>query len=182
MILSLWDNLLDDQDLIADLARVHEDFRLIDKTRFFWYPRAFELDSETAPVPPAGRAPQNPIERLAEVVIATVRPPSLAGVEYWTNSLPSGAAMPMHQDKDEKLYWTSQQLSHPLISTVYYPIEPTFTGGQLVVNGEHLLYPHGNQLAAFKGTFPHGVQSVKSGTRHSIALNLWASTPVTYQD
>lgn len=171
MILSLWDDLVSDRRLLEDLKAVHDDFRLIDRSTFYWYPR-------TSDEP--GR-PGNPIEALAELVVATVCPPGLAGVEYWTNSLGVGEIMHPHVDKDEKLYWTSKEFRHPDISTVYYPGQLPFTGGELVIDRRHLVSPGPNQLAAFRGTLEHGVQKVKSGTRHSIALNLWSRTPSAYQ-
>jgi hypothetical protein len=51
----------------------------------------------------------------------------------------------------------------------------------LAIDRRHLISPGPNQLSAFRGTLEHGVQKVKSGTRHSIALNLWSRTPSAYQ-
>ena len=115
------------------------------------------------------------------MVIDRVQPERLAGVEYWTNTMATGATMHLHVDKDEKLYWARKETVHPYISTVYYPRHSPFEGGELVINGENLVRPRGNQLAAFRGTFPHGVQKVKSGVRRSIALNLWDRTPSAYK-
>ena len=128
----------------------------------------------------ARRSPANPIEELAELVVQTVRPQKLAGVEYWSNTLAEGENMPIHQDKDEKLFWTKKQLAHPAISTVYYPGVTDFAGGELTVNRENILRPRANQLVAFRGSLPHGVNKVASGERRSIALNLWSRTPTTY--
>jgi hypothetical protein len=170
LFLSVWDELVRDADLAAALDRVHRDFHLIDQSTFFWY----DMTS------PARRSPANPIEELAELVVRTVRPQKLAGVEYWSNTLGEGENMPIHQDKDEKLFWTKKQLAHPAISTVYYPGVTDFAGGELTVNRENILRPRANQLVAFRGSLPHGVNKVASGERRSIALNLWSRTPTTY--
>lgn len=168
--LAVWDDLVRDRALIDALKAVHDEFRLIDRSTFFWYDLTLSKR----------RGPANPIEELAEIVVRTVRPGKLAGVEYWSNSLAEGEGMPIHQDKDEKLYWTKRQLAHPDISTVYYPGHSAFAGGELIVNRENIIRPRPNQLAAFRGTLPHAVNKVASGTRHSIALNLWSRTPTTY--
>ena len=170
MILSLWEDLIKNNDLMDKLKVAHEDFRLIDRSTFFWYPRVTDT---------AG-SPSNPIEALAELVVERVKPAKLAGVEYWTNSLGEGEIMHPHKDKDERLYWSKKELRHPDISTVFYPGFIPFTGGELVVDRRHLVNPGPNQLAAFRGDLEHGVQKVKSGTRHSIALNLWSVTPSAY--
>ena len=168
LMLSYWRDILATGDLAARLREVHEDFRLIDRETFFWYPRPLEGPG----------CPRNPIEELAEIVIETVRPPRLAGAEYWTNSLPAGQHMHLHQDTDERLFWQSKELRHPLIGTVYYPAGLPFAGGELVVDKLHLVSPALNSLVAFHGDAYHGVQKVKSGVRRSIAINLWDVTPV----
>jgi len=170
MILSLWDGLVADSGLKDRLQAVFDEFRLIDRSTFYWYPRVLE----------GAAAPGNPIEELAELVIAKVQPGRLAGVEYWTNSLDTGEHMHLHHDKDERLFWQTRELRHPLIGTVYYPDRIAFTGGELVIDGKHLVSTGPNQLAAFRGNLTHGVQKVKSGIRQSIALNLWAETPMAY--
>ena len=170
LFLSVWDELVRDTALAAALERVHRDFHLIDRSTFFWY------DMPT----PGQSSPANPIEELAELVVRTVRPLKLAGVEYWSNTLSQGENMPIHQDKDEKLFWTKKQLAHPAISTVYYPGVTDFAGGELIVNRENIIRPRANQLVAFRGSLPHGVNKVASGERRSIALNLWSRTPTTY--
>ncbi|MDX1401789.1 MAG: 2OG-Fe(II) oxygenase [Kiloniellales bacterium] len=169
-MLSYWGDLVRDVDFAARLQEVHEDFRLLDRETFYWYPR--ELG------PPG--SPRNPLEELAELVIETVKPERLAGVEYWTNTLSSGQHMHYHQDKDEKRYWRTKEIVHPYIGTVYYPAGMPFTGGELVIDKRHLVSPGPNGLVAFHGDAFHGVQKVKSGVRRSIALNLWDVTPVAY--
>lgn len=169
-MLSYWDDLVSDINLAARLQAVHEDFRLINRETFFWYPRTLESPGN----------PQNPIEELAELVIATVNPPRLAGVEYWSNTLTVGQQMHYHQDKDERLFWRTKEIIHPMIGTVYYPAGLPFTGGELVIDKRHLVAPGPNGLVAFHGNAFHGVQMVKSGVRQSLALNLWDVTPEAY--
>ncbi|HMB77077.1 MAG TPA: 2OG-Fe(II) oxygenase [Kiloniellaceae bacterium] len=171
MILSLWDNLVRDPGLMEALKAVQDDYGLIDSSTSHWYPRQAGAPGQ----------PRNPIERLAEIVVATVCPEGLVGVEYWTNSLGSGEIMYPHKDKDEKLYLSRKEFRHPAVSTVFYPGHLPFAGGQLVIDRRHMLSPAPNQLAAFRGDLEHGVQKVTDGTRHSIALNLWDVTPIAYQ-
>ncbi len=170
MLLSVWDGVVTDEGLKGRLQEVFQEFRLIDKSTFHWYPRELGAAGE----------PRNPLEELAEIVIARVRPGKLAGVEYWTNSLEVGELMHLHHDKDERLFWERRELRHPLISTVYYPDSKAFAGGELIVDSKHLINPGPNQLAAFRGSLTHGVQRIKRGTRQSIALNLWDVTPRAY--
>ena len=118
LYLSVWDEVAD-AELIASLAAVHEDFRLIDRSTFYWYDLSHPERSE----------PQNPIEELAQVVMRTVAPPKLAGCEYWTNTLDAGERMHRHQDKDEKLFWRTRQVVHPHIGTVFYPRHSEHAGG-----------------------------------------------------
>ena len=56
--LATWRDVLADGELAGRLQQVHEDFRLIDRETFFWYPRPLEGPA----------APRNPIEELAEIV------------------------------------------------------------------------------------------------------------------
>lgn len=166
----LWNGVLRESALTARLQEVHEEFRLVDRETFFWYPRALDETGN----------PRNPIEELAEIVIGIVAPNKLVGAEYWTNTLPSGQGMHIHQDKDERLFWRTKEMRHPLFGTVYYPVGLPFSGGELVVDKKHLVSPEPDSLVAFHGDAFHGVQKVKSGNRRSIAINLWASTPVAY--
>ena len=120
------------------------------------------------------------MERLAEIVIATVKPQKLAGVEYWTHTLEAGNGVAVHVDRDEKLFTVANRVAYPNIGTVYYPKPTPYTGGELVVNFENFVKPRFNQLVAFNGSLPHMVRQVESGVRYSIALNLWGDTPSTY--
>jgi len=169
-LICLWEEVVQDQTLLQQIIALHEDFRLIDRSTFYWYARSLNGPAK----------PQNPLEELAEIVIATVQPEALAGVEYWTNTLETGESMHMHQDKDEKLYWSRKEFAHPLYSTVFYPGQVPFEGGEIAVAANRV-QPGPNQLIAFRGSLPHGVGKVRSGARHSIALNLWDRTPSAYK-
>ncbi len=68
-----------------------------------------------------------------------------------------------------------------LIMTLFLSAPETYDGGELVINNQNLIKPLPNQLIAFRGTLPHGVQRIKSGSRRSIALNLWDRTPGAYK-
>ncbi len=170
LYLSVWDGIAD-AGLVADLARVHDDFRLIDRSTFYWY----DLSQ------PDKSAPQNPIEELAQLVVRAVAPPTLAGCEYWTNTLAAGERMHRHQDKDEKRFWRTRQVVHPHIGTVFYPRHVDHAGGDLVVNGETAVPTAHNRLVAFRGDLAHEVRNVESGSRHSIAINLWTHMPDAYK-
>ena len=161
-----------DEDLIRAIGEAHRAFRPIDPITMHWYDC-----SGSHP-----RTPGNPLERLAEIVIAMVKPPNLAGVEYWTHTLEAGNGLAVHVDRDEKLFTVANRLAHPDMSTVYYPKPMSYTGGELVVNFDNVIKPRFNQLVAFNGSLPHMVRQIESGMRYSIALNLWGVTPSTYLD
>ena len=83
LFLSVWDELVRDAALAESLDRIHRDFHLINRSTFFWYDMTM----------PGQRSPANPIEELAELVVRTVRPQKLAGVEYWSNTLGEGVGV-----------------------------------------------------------------------------------------
>lgn len=170
LFLSVWDNLVLDVDLIRAIGEAHQAFRPIDPVTMFWYDCGGSQP----------RTPANPMERLAEIIIATVKPAKLAGVEYWTHTMEAGTGLAVHVDRDEKLFTVANRLAHPHIGTVYYPKPMSYTGGELVVNFDNVIKPRFNQLVAFNGSLPHMVRPVESGVRYSIALNLWGVTPSTY--
>lgn len=170
LLLSVWDTLVLDEDLIRAIGEAHQAFRPPDPVTMFWYDCGGSHP----------RTPGNPLERLAEIVIATVKPANLAGVEYWTHTLDAGNGLAVHVDRDEKLFTVANRVAHPDIGTVYYPKPMSYTGGELVVNFDNVVKPRFNQLVAFNGSLPHMVRQVESGVRYSIALNLWATTPSTY--
>ncbi len=172
LFLSVWDNLVLDEDLIRAIGEAHPGFRPIDPVTMFWYDCGG----------PHPGTPANPMERLAEIIIATVKPAKLAGVEYWTHAMDVGSGLAIHIDRDEQLFTVANRLTHPDISTVYYPKPMSYAGGELVVNFDNVIKPRFNQLVAFNGSLPHMVRQVESGVRYSIALNLWATKPMTYSD
>lgn len=125
---------------------------------------------------------------------------SVAGVEYWSNTFPTGRDLGIHQDKDEAIYWATKQSStdvgvniHPILGTIFYPpSESWFEGGTLYIHEidqvgqiNHVLAtvaPAPNTLVVFRGDLPHGVTQVRNGTRRSIAVNVWGRTPNKFRD
>ena len=116
-------------------------------------------------------------------------PIALDGFEYWTGQFGEGRSsdyLNMHLDKDEKLWADKQELSSPIIGTVFYPIEMDIEGGYLEVfndgvdNEPERIQAKFNRLIIFDaGGTHHRVTNVTKGLRSAIAVNLWNKKPTT---
>ena len=61
-----------------------------------------------------------------------------------------------------------------MIGTVYYPPQPEFEGGELIVHTAGKDKAQYNRLIIFPaGQHAHRVTHVTNGTRYAIAINLW---------
>ena len=115
----------------------------------------------------------------------------MGGFEHWTGMLSKsvtignekGYALNHHHDKDE-----GGGTEQPIMGTVYYPPmdEPQCRGGYLKVYSENalnalyeLIAPVQNRLVIFDATKLHAVTEITEGTRHAVAINLWANKPTT---
>lgn len=121
------------------------------------------------------------------------------GFEYWTgiqqaplDSEDSDVApnhsdvLPQHYDKDEAIFAQTGEIVTPVIGTVYYPGIEDFEGGDLAIYTDgpdatpEIIKAKPNRLIIFgAGDYIHAVQPITKGTRHAIAINLWAKEPYT---
>ena len=116
------------------------------------------------------------------------------GFEYWTGIQTANPeigfknVLANHFDKDEAWFEKTGEIVGPVIGTVYYPGIEEFTGGELAIytdgvnQAPEVVKAKPNRLIIFDaGTAVHEVRPVTSGTRHAIAINLWASEPYSKQ-
>jgi hypothetical protein len=119
---------------------------------------------------------------------------TIDGFEYWTGvqeADPNGRFrnyLEMHYDDDVQYRKDTGNRMSPTIGCVYYPIGSDFTGGALNIytNGEEIqpevILCKQNRLIIFDaGYIPHRVDTVLTGTRRAIAINLWDREPYSYQ-
>jgi hypothetical protein len=90
----------------------------------------------------------------------------------------------MHYDDDVAYRKATEKRMSPTIGCVYYPIGSEFTGGALNVytegesNSPDIMLCRPNRLIIFDaGKIPHRVDTVLTGTRRAIAINLWTEEP-----
>jgi len=115
---------------------------------------------------------------------------SISGIEYWTGIQTANPDLGFkdhlvpHFDKDEAWFEKTNEIKSPVIGTVYYPAGQEFEGGSLLVysNGfdkePEVIHAKPNRLIIFDaGTVIHKVDTVTSGTRKAIAINLWKDIP-----
>tara|TARA_R100001594_G_scaffold38696_2_gene70097 strand:+ start:6891 stop:7421 length:531 start_codon:yes stop_codon:yes gene_type:complete len=109
---------------------------------------------------------------------------NIKGFEYWCNTLKKDQGLPVHFDKDEKVYQDHNKIVSPLVGCIYYPFDNHIKGGYLEIyhkgkNKEpERLMPKFNRLVVFDtGSCEHGVSTVDQGPRISIAINLWTKIP-----
>ena len=115
---------------------------------------------------------------------------TIDGFEYWTGvqeADPNGRFrnyLEMHYDDDVAYRKATGDRMSPTIGCVYYPIGSEFTGGALNVytdgesNSPDIILCRPNRLIIFDaGKVPHRVDTVLTGTRKAIAINLWAEEP-----
>jgi hypothetical protein len=93
----------------------------------------------------------------------------------------------MHYDDDVQYRKDTGNRMSPTIGCVYYPIGSEFTGGALNIytNGEEnqpdVILCKQNRLIIFDaGSIAHRVDTVLTGTRRAIAINLWDREPHSY--
>jgi hypothetical protein len=108
-----------------------------------------------------------------------------AGFEYWPTvttehsvSEDPDYSLDIHSDFDILRYETTEEVRYPLFGAVIYFGNEDVVGGDLRAweDNEELckvVEPKGNRIVVFQSDKPHGITSVKSGTRKSIAINFW---------
>jgi hypothetical protein len=119
---------------------------------------------------------------------------NISGFEYWTGiqtanpELGHKDILEHHHDKDEAWFKKTGEILTPIMGTVFYPGIEEFTGGELAIYTDgpdekpEIIKAKPNRLIIFDaGKDVHEVLTVKSGTRHAIAINLWKSIPYSLQ-
>ena len=112
------------------------------------------------------------------------------GFEYWTGIQTANPAvghknvLGPHYDKDEAWFEKTGEVVTPFVGTVYYPGIEEWEGGDLAVytdgvdKSPEIVKAKPNRLIIFQaGQDVHEVLPVTKGTRHAIAINLWAQPP-----
>ena len=108
-----------------------------------------------------------------------------AGFEYWPTVTTQHSvsedpeyALDIHSDFDILRYETTDEVRHPLFGAVIYFGNEDVTGGDLRVWEDDeetckIVEPIGNRIVLFQSDKPHGITSVSTGIRKSIAINFW---------
>lgn len=143
--------------------------------------------------------PQNTLKKdLIDAIWSDACPISenfdINGFEYWTGiqtantELGHKNVLGTHYDKDEAWFEKTGEIVTPVIGTVFYPGIEEWEGGDLAVytdgidKSPEIIKAKPNRLIIFQaGQHVHEVLPVTKGTRHAIAINLWASEPYALQ-
>lgn len=121
---------------------------------------------------------QNIFETIADKIWFDYTPKvNYEGYEYWTHSLNENKyTVDWHKDKDEYLYKTTSELSHPYCGCIYYAHTSLPEGGYLeIMRGNEIerLQPVPNRLIIFDPSETHRVSGVNKGNRRSLISNIW---------
>jgi hypothetical protein len=173
------DNFIKDKSLLNRIAGDITFFS--DPGVYYWYPGWWSEDANTVK------------KELIELIWGEQCPINksynISGFEYWTGIQSANDSnfknnLGMHIDKDESHFEKTGELVTPIIGTIYYPEQEEFEGGMLEIytNGTdqapERIYAKPNRLIIFgAGDVHHRVDTVISGTRKAIAINLWDSAP-----
>ena len=85
-----------------------------------------------------------------------------------------------HRDKDQKLFWETQEQVFPLVGLVYYIKAPSF-GGELVFPEDGAtVSPKDRRLIIFERHMLHYVNEYE-GERISLGINPWDHVPTAYR-
>lgn len=143
-----------------------------------------------------GAQPRNLMERVAVHLWSQepmVQGQTFAGYEIWCNLLTPEGPLDWHVDKDQIEYSRSGKLKFPYYGSVYYGYPHEFEGGFLETtrfdphNDEDTPYEADdierigasyNRFVVFNATQYHRVSPVTSGTRVTLAINLWKERPL----
>ncbi len=92
----------------------------------------------------------------------------------------NGSILNPHRDKDQKLFWETEEQVFPLIGLVYYIKAPT-DGGKLVFPEDGAtVTPKERRLIIFERHMLHYVIEFK-GERVSLGINPWDHVPTAYR-
>jgi hypothetical protein len=184
-MITIRDNFIKDEKLLRDIANDNTFFA--DPGVYYWWKGWFNEEPGHEPTVK---------QRLIEAIWANNCPVSevwdIAGFEYWTGiqsanpTLGHKDNLGFHFDKDESWFkkTNGEEIVRPVIGTVYYPPQPEFEGGELIVHtagkdkAPDVIQTRPNRLIIFRaGDDVHAVDTVTKGTRKAIAINLWSDVP-----
>ena len=183
-MIAVFDDFIQDETLLNDIAAEGDDF---------FYPTGKYTYWKGWWAKPASNVKQ----RLTQYIWGTKFPLSNVnitadGFEYWTGiqsanpTLGHKDNLGFHFDKDESWFkkTNGEEIVRPVIGTVYYPPQPEFEGGELIVHtagkdkAPDVIQTRPNRLIIFRaGDDVHAVDTVTKGTRKAIAINLWSDVP-----
>jgi len=137
--------------------------------------------------------PRNIMEELIKRVWSQFQLENkIAGFEYWSNyQTPKNWKLNWHQDCDEKLRVTSNNVLSPTLGQIYYIENSGVEGGYLEIsnlppekepNSSKIerVYPRENRLVIFNPSLKHSVSKIISGNRHAFLSNVWIKKPSTF--
>jgi hypothetical protein len=182
-MITIFDDFIKDENLLKEIA---EDKTFFQDPGVYYYWKGWWNDEN----PEANTTKRKLIEYIWRYNAPLREIFTINGFEYWTGvqeADPQGRFrnyLEMHYDDDVEYRKATGDRMSPVIGCVYYPPGSEFTGGALNVytDGEHnppdvaLCRP--NRLIIFNaGQIPHRVDTVLTGTRRAIAINLWSEEP-----
>lgn len=176
----VFDNFITDQQLLDDIKNDKTFFA--DPGVYYYWKGWWNTDSNSVK------------KRLIEYIWRYNCPISklytIDGFEYWTGvqeADPNGKFrnyLEMHYDDDVEYRKATGKRMSPTIGCIYYPEGLEFTGGALNVytdgesNPPEVILCRPNRLIIFDaGMIPHRVDTILTGTRRAIAINLWDIEP-----
>ena len=137
--------------------------------------------------------PRNIMEELIKRVWSQFQLENkIAGFEYWSNyQTPKNWKLNWHQDCDEKLRVTSNNVLSPTLGQIYYIENSGVEGGYLEISNLppekepnfskiERVYPRENRLVIFNPSLKHSVSKIISGNRHAFLSNAWIKKPSTF--
>ena len=137
--------------------------------------------------------PRNIMEELIKRVWSQFQLENkIAGFEYWSNfQTPKNWKLNWHQDCDEKLRVTSNNVLSPTLGQIYYIENSGVEGGYLEISNLppekepdsskiERVYPRENRLVIFNPSLKHSVSKIISGNRHAFFSNVWIKKPSTF--
>ena len=139
--------------------------------------------------------PRNIMEKLIKMVWGQFQLENkIAGFEYWSNYQTSkNWKLNWHQDCDEKLRVTSNNVLSPTLGQIYYVENNRVEGGYLEISNLlpekepntskiERVYPRENRLIIFNPSVLHSVSKIISGNRHAFLSNVWIKKPSTFDN
>ena len=110
---------------------------------------------------------------VTTVISSTIRDPVL-DVIHKPRSLVKFARMEEHEDKDEKLYAETGEVSYPICSAILYLRIENLVGAKLRIVRDNIeIEPKPGMLVLLAPGVTHSITEYSQGTRISLNLNIW---------